>query len=68
MEEIKKLNITDIHCGQEFNFKFACYSAHLSKEGALLIEYINHAIGEIFKDGSYQTLMQYTQQKLITLP
>ncbi|MCP4110742.1 MAG: transporter substrate-binding domain-containing protein [Desulfobacteraceae bacterium] len=30
MEEIRRLNITNIHWGREFGFKFACYSVHLT--------------------------------------
>ncbi len=55
--ELERFGITDIHYGDEFQYVFACYSAHLNEKGSKLIEYINHAIGEIIKDGTYRKLV-----------
>lgn len=55
--ELERLGITDIHYGNEFHYVFACYSVHLSEKGAKLIEYINQAISEIIKDGTYRKLV-----------
>ena len=55
--EIDKLRAYDIHFGKSFNITFASYSAHLTKEGARLIEYINKAIAEMLKDGTYEAIL-----------
>lgn len=57
LDEIKRLDIADIEYGDEFDYIFACYSAHLTPIGAKLIEFINQALGEIIKDGTYKKLV-----------
>lgn len=57
IDEIARLSIKDIEYGDEFDYIFACYSAHLTPTGAQLIEYINQTIGEVIKDGTYKKIV-----------
>lgn len=63
--EIRRLKVSDIHYGREFHYVFGGYTAHLSQEGARLIEYLNQAIGELIKDGTYQDILKDDQQSLL---
>lgn len=65
LAEMNRLQIANLHHGREFQHVFGSYSAHLSPQGARLIEYVNQAIGEMIKDGTYQIMLEGYQQSIL---